>query len=470
MLNKLPLILALATSVFLTSVTSTAQLKPVEALPENVPDLLVKINEAFVAKNYPLFRDALIQLHKHRPDNSDYMYQLVIAHALLDEKQQAYDMMVRMQQQGLAYDFTKTDQTANIRGTEVFDYVNDLMVMAQDPVGEAEVILTLPQDVAFPEALSWDETRQKFLVGTMADGSILTVDKEGEATELLKADEENGMWGVIDILVDLQRNRLWVSSAATPGFSRFDVIDQGRSALFEFNLETLEFIRRYPVSVDGQPHALGNMVLTSNGDIYVADRVFPIVYRKLANEQKLEALMVAQDMVSMRGVAMQPDGRILYIADREMGILVLDLEARRSGKLLVPETLNLGGLDGLYLWDNHLVVIQNGIKPQRVMRLELDATGTKVEAIRPLAVAQPNFDFPSFGVLRGKNLYYFGNSQWLGSGNNVKPITVLRTSVDASEDLVGPDMRKYLEERGKKLEARSKKLQEQASKSEEKQQ
>ena len=89
----------------------------------------------------------------------------------------------------------------------------------------------------------------------------------------------------------------------------------------------------------------------------------------------------------MRGITMQPDGRLLYVADREMGILVIDTLEGRAAKLQVPETLNIGGIDGLYLWNNNLVIIQNGISPQRVMRLQLDPSGTQVTSVAPLANA-----------------------------------------------------------------------------------
>jgi len=453
--------LILAVILLLASFHSQAQTDTTattaEVLPDNVPALLVKANEAYAAKDYLTFRKVMEQLNIKRPNNGEYMYQLVIAYALLDEKPLAYNLMLRMQQQGLAYDFLKTDDSMNIRETEVFDYVNDLMKMAAEPVGESELVFTLPDNVLLPESITWDESRQKFLIGTIAEGRILAVSKDGQITELLKADDANGMWSVFDILVDESRKKLWVTSAATAAFSGLDIADKGRSALFEFDLETLELIRRYPVPVDGLPHRLGSMVLSPKGDIFIADRSLPIIYSKFANEQKLKAVVASRDMVSMRGIAMQPDGRLLYVADRELGILVIDTEAGQSGKLAVPTTLNVGGIDGLYLWNNRLIVIQNGIKPQRVMRLQLDAGGTKVEAVRPLAVAQPEFDFPSYGVIVGEDLYYFGNSQWVNNKAGLKPVTVLRTPLDSSRDLEPPDMQDFLRKRGEKLRAEQEK-------------
>ena len=249
---------------------------------------------------------------------------------------------------------------------------------------------------------------------------------------------------------------MWVTSAASPKYQALNATDKGRSALFEFNLETLELIRRHPVPADGNPHSLGNMVADPAGNIFIVDRGLPIVYTKAAGEAPLKAMLASREMVSMRGIAMQPDGNIMYLADRELGILVVDIKGGVAGKLVVPETLNLGGIEGLYLWDNHLVVIQNGIKPQRVMRLQLDAAGTSVIAVRPLAVSMPGFDYPSYGVLRDKDLYYFANSQWSGSQEKPKPVSVVRTALDSSGDLEQPDMADFLKQRAQAIEAQQK--------------
>ncbi len=449
MLNNVLKALLLLAAISLGNSIVQAQ-TTAEPLPDNVPALLVKANEAYGDGDYILFRDSLLRLREMRPNNGEYMYQLVIAYALLDDKSSAYDLMLRMQQQGLSYDFNTTSNSLNIRGTEVFDYVNDLMKMAGTPVGESEVVFTLPETVLRPDSIRWDETRQKFLVGTLATGAIIAVAEDGQVSELLKADNENGMWSVFDMLIDPARNRLWVSSAATGAFEAFSPVDKGRSALFEFNLETLELVHRYPVPVDGRPHILGSMVLANNGDILIADRALPILYRKAADEKKLKAVIASKDLISMRGLAIEPDGRRAYVADREMGIMVVDFDSQKAGILAVAATLNLGGIDGLFFWNKHLIIIQNGIKPQRVMRLELDDTGTRVISVRPLAVAQEYFDFPSFGTIKGEELYYFANSQWSGSKDN-KPVTVLRTPLDSNKDLVVPDMQEYLRQREEKM-------------------
>ena len=434
----------LAFFLAMASLPSAAQTQKQEALTENVPELLVMANNAYVEKDYLKFRRSLQQLHKLRPYNGGYMYQLVIAHALLDEKTKAYDLMLRMQQQGLGYDFSESPDTMNIRGTEVYDYVTDLMKMANNPLGETELAFVLPETVSLPEAISWDESRQKFLIGTVAEGSIVAVGKDGQVSELLKANDENGLWAILDILVDASRSRLWVTSAALPAFSGFEAVDKGRSALFEFDLESLELIHRYPVPVDGMPHTLGSMAFSPDGDIFIVDRTLPIIYRKVADEQKIKAVIGLKEMISMRGIAIHPDTGFMYVADREMGIMVVDIKNGRTRFLVVPATLNVGGIDGLYLKDNHLFMIQNGNIPQRVMRLELDPNGVAVVKVGPTAVSLPEFDFPSFGTLQGEHLYFFANSQSSANAGSNKAVTVLRAALESSEDLTEPDIDKFM--------------------------
>lgn len=444
MFYKSLITLVIAFALAVNGLPLLAQTATTQAKPANVPALLSRANDAYTAKDYLTFRETLESLHELRPNNSDYMYQLVIAHALLNEKAPAYEIMLGMQQQGLSYDFTASEHTGSLQGTEVFDYVNDLLIIAGNPVGESETVFVLPENVIMPETIAWDESRQKFLIGTVAEGQILAVGKDGQVSELLKAGDENGMWAIFDILVDKPRNRLWVTSASTPGYLRFDPVDNGRSALFEFDLKTLDFIRRYPVPVDGQPHILGSMVMGPDGGVYIADRTLPLIYYKPAGEDKLKPVLVLKEMVSQRGIAMQPDGRLMYVADREMGIMVVDLVGKKAGLLEVPDTLNTGGIDGLYLNNNRLFMIQNGIRPQRVMRLQLDASGTKVTSVAPLAVAQPEFDLPSFGTIEGEHLYYFANSQWIGRQGSQKPVTVLRSPLNSNTELVQPEMEQFL--------------------------
>lgn len=411
----------------------------------SVPELRREANRAFVAKDYPAFRAAMEQLHHERPNNSDYMYQLVLAHALLDEKSAAYNLMLKMQRQGLSYDFDQAPESANLRGTQIYAYLNDLMVSAGEPLGVAEAVVTLDESIALPEAIAWDPERGKFLVGTVADGQILAVGRDGETSELLRADNENGVWGIYGLAVDSKRNRLWASSAARPEFSGYDVIDKGRSVLIEFRLDTLELIRRIPVPVDGQPHTLGSLAVSPAGDVYVTDSLLPLVYRKPADTDRLQLYFVSPELVNLRDLELSADGELLYLADYEVGVVVIDIEEGQPYSLARSEMLNLGGIDSIRFWRNHLVIVQGGIRPKRVMRLELDETGRTVSGVAPLAVALEIMESPNQGTVVGDDLYYFANSHWRQRNADRKPVIIARTPLAEATNIIDPEAQQLME-------------------------
>lgn len=414
-----------------------------EARTPNVPDLRQAANRAFVNKDYPAFLRALDQLRGIRPYNSDYMYQQVLAYSLLDQKRAAYNLMLSMQRQGLSYDFSNVPEAQNIQGTELFTYINDLMVAAGQPLGKAGTLATLPVDVRLPEAITWDAGREALLVGTVHGGDILAVSKDGISTNLFKAD---GSWGIYGLKADPRNNHLWATTAANAHFSGFDPSDKGRSMLLEFALDSMELLRRYPVPVDGNPHSLGSLDLAPNGDLYVADSLLPIIYVLKAADKKLQPLFFASNLVSLRGLAVSADGRLLYVADHELGITVFDIEGKRSTPLTGPETLNLGGIEGVYFWQDQLVVIQNGIRPQRVMSLTLEPDGFSVAGVAPVVVALPGMDSPTFGTVVGTDLYFFANSQWGRRSGNPQPVTIAIASLSDVPLIVDADAQRLMQQ------------------------
>ena len=424
-------------------------------LPDNVSELRSLAGQAYITRNHDQFRRILEKLHRLRPYNSEYMYQLVLARALQGDRSAAYEMMLTMQRQGLSYDFDQTPSSEAIRGTQVYEYINDLMKRAGQPMGDGEVAFELPAEMVLPEALTWDPTREAFLVGTVNEGILLSVTPAGERTELLRANADNGMWGIFDVAVDSERNRLWITSASTPVFAGHDEDNSGEAALFEFELDSLDFVKAHPVPEDNRPNALANMVLMPNGDLFIADAALPVIYRKTAGADGLEAFLAARRSVSLRGITASDDGRYLYLADYELGIVVIDLVDQKVYDLGGPETLNLGGIDGLYWWDGHLVMIQNGIEPERILRLELGEDGRTVTNIRPLAVALPEFDQPTYGTIVDGDLYYYANSHWSVPPHQRGGIRVMKTGLDSGADIIPPDLEAARERLG--LPARTQK-------------
>lgn len=417
--------------------------KPVDSKKEpSIAELEAESQKAYQEKNWVKLYSTNMKLHKRRPYTPEYMTEIIRAAAAIDRRRTAYHFMLMMQQQGLSYDMNAIEETAGMRGSEAYDYINKLMLEAGQPAGEGEWYMdvpVLPRDLG---DVAWDETRQRFLVGTRNDGRILSVSDDGKVELLLQADEENGLWSIEGLAVDAGSNSLWVASSATPDFAGFTPADANRAGLYRFELDSLKPSGRYNLAADGLPHSLGSIAVASDGTVYVIDRAVPMVYRKTADSDKLEHFVALPGFVALTDVSVTPDNSRLFVSDAVMGILLVDPLGGTSALLEGPETLNQYGIYGVDYVPGALVITQSGISPQRLMRLELDAAGAAVEMVKPMAIALEGFDWPGVGTLRGDNLYYFANQ---GTGSGDKQAKMMVTPLDAGGEITQPDMRLFEE-------------------------
>ena len=380
----------------------------------DIASLEQKSREAYGAEKWVSFYSANLKLHQLLPYETGYVVNIVKACAMLDRKSTAYHYMLKLQQQGASYDFNADDETRGIRDTEAYQHINNLLKDAGNPAGEGAVAFEMPGNAADYRALAWDESRKRFLVGTVREGTLLAVSANGESEVLLKASDENGLWSITGLSVDVENNRLWVTSAASPSFINFTVADKSHGALFELDLKTLETVGRYNVPVDGLEHELGSLAVSQDGHVYVIDRATPIIYTKLPQSDRLEAFFANPDAGAFDDIAVTPDNSRVFVSDAEKGILVIDPNARQARMLTGPDNMNLGGIESVSYLDHHLYVIQGRFSPQRIIRLELDRSGAAAQSISPMAIALEGFDRPGVGAIQGDKLFYFANT---GSGD-----------------------------------------------------
>jgi len=401
---------------------------------QEIDDLEKQSREAYAAEKWVALYVANMKLAKLRPYEPEYLVNIVYACAHLGRKSTAYHFMLLLQQQGYFFDFSSTEDTVDIRDTEAYGYINNLLIEAGAAGGDGTVEFKLPGKASDVQAIAWDSSRERFLVGTRQEGKLFAVSGEGKKDELVKANSKNGLWSITGLAVDADRNRLWLVSSATPAFSGYSETDKNQGALFELDLKTLEILGRYAPPADVMSHELANVAVTEGGDVYVMDRVTPIIYRKTAGGESLEAFFASPELVSLRDIAVTPDNSRLFVADAYKGILAIDPAAQQAVMLSVPETLNLSGILGMEYDSGQLVMIQGGFTPQRIVRLELDGKGTGVEAVVPMATALEEFDHPGIGTIKGDSLYYVANS-----GASEDPGIVMNTPLDAGVEAAAPD-------------------------------
>jgi sugar lactone lactonase YvrE len=266
------------------------------------------------------------------------------------------------------------------------------------------------------EDVDYDPRTKRFFITSVREKKIVAVDTSGAGTDFAKAPDN---WPMLAIKVDPSRGVLWATEVAMQGFSFAAESDWGRSAVLCYDLKNGNLLRR----VEGpRGTALGDMVLTANGDAIVSDGDEGGVYRVPADGAPMQRVDDG-DFISPQTPAMHPDGKHIFVPDYVRGIGVLELATKQVRWLSMAGGFALNGIDGLYFDHGRLIAVQNGTSPERVVAFTLDATLTTIESETIIERATNTLRDPTHGVVIGNDFYYIANSGWdaVDDHGNMKP-------------------------------------------------
>ncbi len=381
----------------------------------NVPELLNMAGRFYQEKNWPKFTTVMERVSELRPHQAEFQWLAAKGHALQDHKSAAYDRLIRLQKLGLAYDPSTDKDFTAVQGTPVYDYIVKNLQANGKPFGGSKPAFQI--DKAWTgllfESLAYDPNSQSFLLGSVRDGRIIRI-KDGQRQEFIPASpgDANGPWSITDLAVDAKHNRLWVASTALPQYSRFNPQNQGMAGVFEYALDSGKLLKRYVLPPKARPHLITTLTVAPDGAVYFNNNARGHILRIDPTLKKIGGVLESPIFRSINGLTTDETGKFLYFSDFEFGLFGIDLEKKQLLDLANPAKFIAGGIDDVIYNDNGLIVIQNGIQPQRIMRIQLSKDKRRPEKVYPIESANPAFDLPSHGVVVGDKLYYVANSQW----------------------------------------------------------
>ena len=271
-------------------------------------------------------------------------------------------------------------------------------------VARSERAFTLTDAGLIPEDIDYDPQSKTFLITSVLEGKIVRANASGQLSAF--ASSPSG-WPMLAIKVDTKHNRVWATEVAMDGFTAAPKSDWGRSAVVCFDLQTGRLLNR----IEGPHSALGDMALTPAGIPIVSDGGGGGVYKV---EDGGLVLVAGNDFISPQTPVVLPGGNLAAVPDYARGIGMLDLKSGRVQWLNQEggAKVALNGVDGLYYADGALILTQNGTSPERVVRMKLDGSKTKVISEEVIERATATLGDPTHGVVVGDWFYYVANSGW----------------------------------------------------------
>jgi hypothetical protein len=286
-----------------------------------------------------------------------------------------------------------------------------------------EVAYIIPEKDLIPEGITYDAAGKAFYVGSIQKRKIVKISADGSVKDFVSPNDQ--LLQLVGMTVD-PKGMLWACNNSP----EHDTVNH-RSNVNVYRLKDGSLFRQFQIS-DKTKHLFNDLVIAQNGDVYVTDSDAGMLWRIKNGGTDIEAFTKPGSLPWANGIVMLADQkRLLVCTGSGMGIASVDLDSKKISPFPVRKYLILG-MDGMYLYNNQLIGVQNTTFPEGILKMSMDNTASKVEDVSLLTYDHPDLDIPTTGVIVGDYFYFIANSQLhqiQGSGGIIKHPELLKDVV-----------------------------------------
>jgi sugar lactone lactonase YvrE len=251
---------------------------------------------------------------------------------------------------------------------------------AARPAANAVVaIITAERGGFIPEGIEYDEDNGRFLTGSLAEGTIFVIERDGRVVPFIR---DPDLVSSVGIEVDENRDRLLVANSNSAVFS--DQNAAGHAKLGVYNLNSGERLAMVDLGATigaGARHFANDVTVDDDGNAYVTDTFANAIY-KVTPQYQATVMHQFTDLpqgVQLNGIVYHSGGYLLAVAEERIYKVPV---ANPAGTALVNVTDPVDGQDGIVLFsDGRLVATSNSDTEPRLVAFRSDdnwATANRV--------------------------------------------------------------------------------------------
>jgi sugar lactone lactonase YvrE len=410
--------------IFALLLAASLSAAPDSGPPEkSVADLQKEAAAAYQKGDKARFLAIYEDLTARRPGDAYLLYNLACGQSINGQTAAAEKTLLQLVALRTASDIDADTDFDSVRQSAGYRQAAERMkALRSERISSGAVMaFTIPEKGLVPEGVAYDPSTKSFFVSSIRKREIWRIDPSGKAALFVPA-REGGLRSAAGIHVDPRSRSLWVASEAMPHMEGHVKDEPLQSALFEFDADTGKFRREVKAPELAKPAAFDDVAVGPDGRVWANDGFNGRIWTLAPGGKTLEVFLDTDLFRGTQGIAPTPDGKTIYVSDYS-GIYRVDVATKRIDRLNVPPDAALNGADGLVLAGGSLYLIQNGVQPNRVTRVDLSADGTRVTGAKILEMNNPAFDEPTLAVAVDGYLYVNAASQGGKFQNEKKPIT-----------------------------------------------
>ncbi|GGD52304.1 hypothetical protein GRI62_05520 [Erythrobacter arachoides] len=277
-----------------------------------------------------------------------------------------------------------------------------------EPVEASALVSTIGPHAQLPEAFLFDPATGREFVTTVVSRAVFIRHTEaGGGAEAWSEVTIPGAGSLGGIALDAARGLLWVGSGVLEQTPDPHSVFRG---VIGIDRDTLAVMRRVaaPVGV-----TIADIGVAPDGTVYGSDPLGGGIYGAAPDSTEMHTLVPPGTFRSPQGIAVRPTGRSLFVSDYRHGLAEVTLGPRpHVYRVQTALPAALDGIDGLWIHDNDLIAVQNGLSPARIVAFRLGEGIANIANHRVLERANPAWTEPLGGAMTGGALYYVGNGSW----------------------------------------------------------
>ncbi|MEO5937484.1 MAG: hypothetical protein ABIQ43_00575 [Sphingomonas sp.] len=338
------------------------------------------------------------------PNSSNMQRRRLAAAMEAGDKAGALDATRRLAAMGAALSPASRARIGEFIGAEAMVSLSARFDANIAPVGTSALYTTVPASHRLIEGLIWDSRTKRLYAATVVDRRLLVLTPPNGASVAALGDFGSLFGGAYDAA----RGRIWIASA---------VIEQTPQNVSAFTGLLVVDVRGKvgPVSIPapaGSNATLGDVAVAADGTVYASDGLKGGIYRCRPGCAQLETFVAPGRFFSSQGMVLSKDQKRLYVADYRYGLAAIDRASGSIRRIVGDDTMMVDGIDALVGYNGDLIAIQNGVGPNRIVRLHLSDTGDRIDRLDILERGNPAWGEPSLGVMVGNQLLYVADPQW----------------------------------------------------------